>query len=87
MDGEAGIGLHESFLKRAAVMRSFASGEADWHVLLLFYSNAVFAFDCITSLLDMHSQEPSPKRNLGEAPKAATPVVAGAHEQLFYEES
>ncbi len=64
-------------------MRSFASGGAGWHALLLFYSNAVFAFDCITSLLDLHSQEPWPKRNLAEGPEAATRVDAGAHQQLL----
>ena len=53
-------------------MRSFAPGVAGWHVLLPFYSNASFAFDCITSLTRLHLQEPSPKRNLGEAPEAVT---------------
>ncbi len=46
----------------------------------------MFAFDGITSLTELHLQEPWPKRNLGEAPEAATPVDAGAHQQLFYEE-
>ncbi len=45
--------------------------KAGWHVLLLFYSNTMFAFDCITSLLDLHLQDAMPKRNLGEAPEAA----------------
>ena len=64
-------------------MRSVASGEAGWHVLLLIYSNALFAFDGITSVLRLHLQEPWPKRNLGEAPEATTQVDAGAHQQLL----
>ena len=66
-------------------MRSFAAGEAGWHVLLLFYRNDLFAFDGITSLLELHLQEPSPKRNLAEGPEATTLVDAGAHQQLFNE--
>jgi hypothetical protein len=64
-------------------MRSFASGEAGWHMLLLFYSNESFAFDGITSVLRLHLQEPWPKRNLGEGPEAAALVDAGAYQQLL----
>ena len=57
--------------------------KAGWHVLLLFFSNALLAFDDITALLDLHPQEPSPKRNLVEGPEAATQVDAGAHQHLI----
>jgi hypothetical protein len=63
------------------------SGEAGWHALLLFYSNTLFAFDCITSLIEPHLQEPWPKRNLAEGPEAATLVDAGAHQQLLFDVS
>ena len=70
------------FGKRPAVMRSFASGEAGWHVLLLFYSNALFAFDCITTLLDLHQQEPCQSEIW---PKARRRECAGAHQQLLFD--
>jgi hypothetical protein len=37
MDAATVKGLLDFFVKRAAVMRSFASGVAGWHVFLLFY--------------------------------------------------
>ena len=62
--------------QRTAVMRSFAAdAAAGWHVLLHFYSSTVFTLDGIISLLDLHSQEPPPKRN-----RAAR--RAGAHQQM-----
>ena len=74
MDAEAVNGLLDFFVKRPAGMRSFASGVAGWHVLLLFYSNALFSDDGITLLIETHLQEPWPKRNLGEAPEAISPA-------------
>ncbi len=65
-DAEAVEGFLDFFAKRSAGMRSFAAGVAGWHVLLLFYSNTLFAFDGITSLGELHLQEPLPKRNLAE---------------------
>ncbi len=50
--------------------------KAGWHVLLLFYCNALFAFDGITSLSETHLQEPSPKRNLAEGPEADNLVIS-----------
>jgi hypothetical protein len=50
-------------------------------------AETLFAFEPITQLPGTHLQEPSPKRNLGAAPKAATPVDAGTHQQLFNEDA
>jgi hypothetical protein len=59
MDAEAVNEHFDFFIKRPAVMRSFAAGcKAGWHALLQVYSNTLFAFDCITSLTRLHSQVP-----------------------------
>jgi hypothetical protein len=74
-DGATLKGIQDFFVKRPAAMQVSQPATSRLACALPFFNNALFAFDCITSLLNLHLQEPWPKRNL-----------AGVHQKLFNEE-